>query len=205
MSVHRLRRPIRLSKWPRLLGAAVLLAWLAFLVYPSSTQQSTNVLVAKRNIFIGDRVTANDFETRATMLGEAATVYVSAEQLPKDALAAREVLSGELLAKTALGLPDTSLIPLALQLSQAPASQIKVGSSVNVWATAVRLGDVEGLPEAIAINARVSAIKLSASMGQERAVVEVLVQQDFVAPLLLAQADGSILSLVLNPTLANQQ
>lgn len=205
MSVHKLRRPIRLSKWPRLLGVALMLAWLAFLVYPSSTQQATNVLVAKRNIFVGDRVTPNDFETRPTMLGEASTVYLSAEQLPKDALAAREVLSGEFLAKTALGLPQTSLIPLALPLSQAPASQIKVGSSVNVWATAVRLGDVEGLPEAIAINARVSVIKLSASMGQERAVVEVLVQQDFVAPLLLAQADGSILSLVLNPTLANQQ
>jgi hypothetical protein len=54
------------------------------------------------------------------------------------------------------------------------------------------------------MNARVSAIKLSANMGQERAVVEVLVQQDFVPPLLLAQADGSVISLVLNPTLANQ-
>lgn len=205
MSVHRLRRPIRLHKWPRMLGAAILLGWLGFLVYPSSSQQATNVLVAKRNIFVGDRVTSNDFETRATVLGEAAPVYLSADQLPKDAIATREVLSGELLAKTALGTPETSLIPLALQLSQAPASQIKVGCSVNVWATAVRLGDVEGLPEAIAINARVSAIKLSASMGQERAVVEVLVQQEFVSPLLLAQADGSILSLVLNPSLANQQ
>lgn len=205
MSVHRLRRPIRLRKWPRILGAALLLGWLALLVYPSSSQQTSNVLAAKRNIFVGDRVTASDFETRATTLGEAASVYLTADQLPKDATAVRDVLAGELLAKTSLGQPEISLIPLALQLSQSPASQIKVGSSVNVWATAVRLGEVEGAPEVIAMNARVSVIKLSTSMGQERAVVEVLVQQEFVSPLLLALADGSILSLVLNPTLANLQ
>lgn len=205
MSVHRLRRPMRLRKWPRVLGAALLLAWLGLLVYPASTNQVTNVLVAKRNIFVGDRVTPSDFETRPTVLGEAASVYLSAEQFTKVAIAAREVLAGELLAKTALGRPETSLIPLALQLSQAPASQIKVGCTVNVWATAVSMGDVDGVPEPIAIEARVTAIKLSASLGQERAIVEVLVQPEFVSPLLLAQADGSVLSLVLNPTLANQQ
>ncbi len=203
MSVHRLRRPIRLRKWPRFLAAGLLVGWLAFLIYPSASQPTTNVLAAKRNIFVGDRVTASDFETRATMLGEAASVYLTAEQLPSDAIASREILAGELLTKTSLGQPETALIPLALQLSQAPASQIKVGSSVNVWATSVRLGEVEGVPEVIAVNARVSVIKLSTTMGQERSVVEVLVQQDFVSPLLLAQADGSVLSLVLNPTLAN--
>ena len=205
MSVHRLRRPMRLRKWPRVLGAALLLAWLGLLVYPASTNQVTNVLVAKRNIFVGDRVTSSDFETRPTVLGEAASVYLSAEQFTKVAIAAREVLAGELLAKTALGRPETSLIPLALQLSQAPASQIKVGCTVNVWATSVSMGDVDGVPEPIAIEARVTSIKLSASLGQERAIVEVLVQPEFVSPLLLAQADGSVLSLVLNPTLANQQ
>jgi hypothetical protein len=204
MSVHRLRRPIRLQKWPRVLGLLVLLGWLAILVYPSSSQQTTEALVAKSNIFVGDRVLPSDFETRSLVLGETSSAYLSANEIPQDAIASRDILAGELLAKTAIGRTEQVLIPLALQLAQAPASQIRVGCSVNVWATALHLGAVDGLPEPIALNARVSAIKLSASMGQERAVVEVLVQKEFVPPLLLAQADGSVISLVLNPTLANQ-
>ena len=204
MSVHRLRRPIRLQKWPRVLGLLVLLGWLAILVYPSSSQQTTEALVAKSNIFVGDRVLPSDFETRSLVLGETSSAYLSANEIPQDAIASRDILAGELLAKTAIGRTEQVLIPLALQLAQAPASQIRVGCSVNVWATALHLGAVDGLPEPIALNARVSTIKLSASMGQERAVVEVLVQKEFVPPLLLAQADGSVISLVLNPTLANQ-
>ena len=203
MSVHRLRRPLRLRKWPRIVGAALLLGWAVLLVYPGAGQQSTNLLVAKRNIFVGDRLSSIDFESRTVTLADTAEIYLGAGQLPNQATAAREVLAGELLAKTAVGLAENSLIPLALRLSQAPASQIKPGSSVNVWATSVRMGNVEGVPEAIAIDATVTAINISASLGQERAVVEVLVQQSFVSPLLLAQADGSILSLVLNPTAAN--
>ena len=204
MSVHRLRRPIRLRKWPKVLGVIVLIGWLVVLVYPSSSQVPAQVLVAKRNIFVGDRVLSSDFERHSLLLGAVSDAYLDAEQIPSDALASREILAGELLAKSAIGRTEQVLIPLALQLAQAPASKIKVGSSVNVWATSVRLGAVEGSPEPIALNARVSAIKLSASMGQERAVVEVLVQQDFVPPLLLAQADGSVISLVLNPSLADQ-
>ena len=204
MSVHKLRRPIRLRKWPKALGVLVLVGWLVVLVYPSSTQQAVQVLVAKHNIFVGDRVLSSDFEPTSLALGEVAGAYLNADGLPSDAIASRDILTGELLAKTAVGRTEQVLIPLALQLAQAPASQIKVGCSVNVWATSVRMGTVDGLPEPIAMNARVSAIKLSANMGQERAVVEVLVQQDFVPPLLLAQADGSVISLVLNPTLANQ-
>jgi len=204
MSVHRLRRPIRLRKWPKVLGLLVLLGWFAILVYPSSSQPATEVLVARSNIFVGERVLPSAFETRSLALGDIEGAYLRVDQIPEDATASREILAGELLAKTAIGRTEQALIPLALQLAQAPASQIRVGCSVNVWATAVHLGTVDGLPEPVALNARVSAIKLSASMGQERAVVEVLVQQDFVPPLLLAQADGSVISLVLNPTLANQ-
>jgi hypothetical protein len=204
MSVHRLRRPIRLRKWPKVLGLLVLLSWFAILVYPSSSQQTAEVLVAKSNIFAGERVLPSDFETRSLVLGDIEGAYLRVNEIPEDATASREILAGELLAKTAIGRTEQVLIPLALPLAQAPASQIRVGCSVNVWATAVHLGTVDGQPEPIALNAWVSAIKLSASMGQERAVVEVLVQKDFVPPLLLAQADGSVISLVLNPTLANQ-
>ena len=204
MSVHRLRRPIRLRKWPKVLGLLVLLGWFAFLVYPSSSQQTTEVLVAKSNIFVGERVLTSDFETRSLVLGDIESAYLRVNQIPEDATASREILAGELISKTSIGRAEQVLIPLALQLAQAPASQIRVGCSVNVWATAVNLGTVDGLPEPIALNAWVTAIKLSASMGQERAVVEVLVQKDFIPPLLLAQADGSVISLVLNPTLANQ-
>jgi len=204
MSVHRLRRPIRLRKWPKVLGVALLLCWVAFLAVPSGAERSVEVLVAKRNIFAGERVDSADFQTNAVILGEASQTYVSAGNFPLGATAARDVFAGELLTKTSIGLSTTALTPLALQLNQALPSQIRAGCSVNVWATAIRLGQVEGVPELVVIDARVSSIKSAANMGQERVVVEVMVEQEFVPKLLLAQADGSIISLVLNPTLADE-
>jgi hypothetical protein len=140
-----------LRKWPKVLGFLVLLGWLAILVYPSPSQQTAEVLVAKSNIFVGERVLRSDFETRSLFLGDIESAYLRVNEIPEDATASREILAGELLAKTAIGRTEQVLIPLALPLAQAPASQIRVGCSVNVWATAVHLGTVDGLPEPIAL------------------------------------------------------
>ncbi len=190
---------------PKIIAAILLIGWTIFLLYPSSSEQNTQALVAKRNIFVGERILPSDFVTKSVILGDSAAIYLNPEQLPAGATAGREVLAGELLTKTSVERPNTSPIPLAVQLTLAPASQIEVGSSVDVWATTIHQGQVEGLPEPIVLDARVSAIKSSSNLGQERSIVEVLVRQEFVAQLLLAQADGSVLSLVLNPSLANPQ
>jgi hypothetical protein len=49
----------------------------------------------------------------------------------------------------------------------------------------------------------VTAISQTSSLGQNRTTVELMVSSTYVSALLLAQADGSVLSLVLNPTAAD--
>ena len=202
MSVHRLKRPLRARWWPRLMLIAAGLAgvWLAFM---PATGQQVSVLVAKRNIFSGDAVVAEDFETKSFNLGNTAGNYVTPESLPKKGFARQDILVGQLAPKTAIGLPIGSLVPMAITLTQSLPRQITAGRTVDVWSTQLHMGQVDGSPEPIALAAKVTALSQNSSMGQSRTIVEILVSSDFVAPLLLAQADGSAMALVLNPTAAN--
>ena len=169
-------------------------------MFPSASA-STNVLVAKHNIFEGDVLSAAEFESRNVNLADSA--QVSLATLPDGALARREIVAGELVVKTAIGRPAGSQVPIALTLTQSLPHQVVAGRTVDVWSTSVHLGQVDGNPEPIALQAMVTALSSSSSLGQNRTTAELLVSSQYVSPLLLAQADGSVLSLVLNPTAAD--
>ena len=202
MSVHRLKRPLRARWLPRILLVAAGLAGIWLAVMPSTGPQ-VSVLVAKTNIFEGDALAAEDFETKSFNLGTAAGNYLTPDSLPQKGFARRDILAGELAPKTAIGLPSGSLVPMAITLTQSLPRQITAGRTVDVWSTQIHLGQVDGNPEPIALAAKVSALSQNSNMGQTRTTVEILVSSDYIAPLLLAQADGSIMSLVLNPTAAD--
>ena len=203
MSVHRLRRPLRSRWWLRAILVVAGFAGVWFALYPSSSNSSIGVLVAKHNIFVGDFVSSADFETRSLNLGQSADKYLQPNALPNRSMARREILTGELAAKTAIGRTEGSQVPLALNLSQSLPHQIVAGRTVDVWATALHLGQVDGTPEPIALGAMVTAISQGSSLGQQRTTAELMVSSTYVPALLLAQADGSVLSLVLNPTAAD--
>ncbi len=171
-------------------------------IFPSSGSPSS-VLVAKTNIFAGDAVSPDQFESKTFNFGSQAGLYLTPGSVPQKGFARRDVMAGELVPKTAIGMPSGSRVPIALTLSQSLPRQVVAGRTVDVWATQVRLGQVEGSPEPIALSATISNVSQNSSMGQSRTTVELLVSSDYVSPLLLAQADGSVLSLVLNPTVAD--
>jgi len=203
MSVHRLRRPLRSRWWLRVLVVAAGLGGVWFALYPSGSNSEVALLVAKHDIFVGDALSADDFETKSVTLGESAARYLRPGNLPVGSLARREILSGELAAKTAIGLPEGSLVPLAVTFSQSLPHQVIAGRKVDVWATAVHLGQVDDAPQPIALGAIVTALNQTSSMGQTRTTAELMVSSTYVSALLLAQADGSVISLVLNPTAAD--
>jgi hypothetical protein len=200
MSVHRLKRPLRSRWWPRVTAVILGAAGVWWGMFPSASA-STNVLVAKHNIFEGDVLSAADFESRNLNLADSAQVYLAT--LPDGSLARREIIAGELVVKTAIGRPAGSQVPIALTLTQSLPHQVVAGRTVDVWSTSVHLGQVDSNPEPIALQATVTALSSSSSLGQNRTTAELLVSSQYVSPLLLAQADGSVLSLVLNPTAAD--
>ena len=203
MSVHRLKRPLRSRWWLRALVVVAGLAGVWFALYPTGSSTETALLVAKHDIFVGDAVSADDFDTKNLALGDSASKYLRSGNLPAGSLARREILSGELATKTAIGLPEGSLVPLAVTFSQSLPHQVIAGRKVDVWATTVHLGQVDDAPQPIALGAIVTALNQTSSMGQTRTTAELMVSSTYVSALLLAQADGSVISLVLNPTAAD--
>jgi len=204
MSLHRLRKPWR-SRWITKLILAVLTAgWAWFAFAPSIGGSTQTLLVANRNIVPGEVTQRSDFSEVAVNLGGYALGYLSSSAMPSKTRATRFLLKGQLISKSDLGPVTITSVPLVLTLNSAPASAIVPGSIVDVWATPMRNAQVSDAPFIAVPGAVVTAITQSSSMGSSSTRVQILLEQRFVSDLLMAQANGSMLALVLQPTLRDE-
>jgi hypothetical protein len=167
---------------------------------PGVTQGSGTVLVAKRQLLTGETATEKDFEVKSIELVELAKLYASPAQLAPKLLISRDVAPGELLPLTAVRNPDDRKVPLALQLETAISKQVLPGSLVTLWASPSRYSTKQST-EPVAIGALVSDIRVNKSLSRQTTTIELWMDSAFVPAVLMAQADGSILSVVLEPSL----
>lgn len=193
-SVHRVTKRVR-HWW--LVPIGLLVAATAVLFWPKP-QPAITYLVAAKDLPAGAQVTQANFESRTydNALGE--SVYLM--NLKGTAMLTRSLVAGELVTKTAIT-PGTldRRTPVVLAVQGGIAHTMRVGSTVDVWATTA-----QSEPAAIALDATVLEIKQSNSLGKVQTSAEIAVASEYLPALMQAKASNSFIELLLQPTLADQ-
>lgn len=202
MSVHRVRRK-RLPRWvSRALLLLLVLAWTIFTLAPRFGNSESQVFVAKHLLLSGQKVTIRDLETKNLELGEIGSLYLKPGDLSGEFIVLRDTAPGELIAVTGVRATNFDMVPLALQLDQPISRAIKAGSAVSIWAAPGRFSERQEAQQ-IASGARVSEVRVRTSMNRTTVTLEIWLDASLLAPILLAQSDGSIISVVLEPSLGD--
>lgn len=192
--VHRVGK--RFKTW-WLLPPALALATVAVAIWPHQ-EGSRYLLVAKQDLAAGTQVSAGDFERVSIGSDIEISNYVS--ELDRVGMLNRTVFKGELLpaAAVTLGALDRRT-PVVIAVSGTLSKSLRVGSTVDVWATSP-----SGMPAAIVLDATVLNLEQSASLGKTQTTVELAVATEYLEPLIQAKASSSAIELLLQPTLADQ-
>ncbi|WAP52741.1 hypothetical protein OL239_05980 [Arthrobacter sp. ATA002] len=199
----RLKKPS--WKDPRLLlGILLVLSSTAGVVaLVGSADQTTEVLVADRNIPVGTPVSAGDFAAVPVRLGEVSGSYLpAADGIPDGSVASSLLRKGELVARSDLGTADgLDRKPVGLRVDDLLPSGTQAGSRVDVW---VALPDERNgfkEPQKILTAAEISELTVDESvLGANRSTqILVLVEDGDLPGLLSAQSNGARIAVVPNP------
>lgn len=218
---------LRAPSWrdPRLVVGLVLVlaSVLAGARVVSAADSTVPVWVAAHTLVPGQAITAADVRAVRVHLADGVGGYLSADQPPaQGAVALREVTSGDLLPRTAVGSASAlTTRPVGLPVSGALPSGLVAGSLVDVWVTPALTrgavvpvtpvttgatagdgtGDAASGPRQLAASAVVQEVVTdSGSFATGRgAQVQVELPPAQLQQALQALADGATVSLVLVP------
>lgn len=198
-SVMRLRRP----RWrdPRLLVGIVLVLVSVLLgaLVVSRYAETTQVLVVREAVAVGEELDPDALATAEVRLGAQQQHYAtSVADVPAGALALRSLHPGELVPLSAVGQSlETPLRPVVVPVDSAVAESVGVGRSVELWRTGTGSGgDEDPVAERLVDQAVVHAITDGSALGMQSMSVEVLVPADSLAEVLEAVADGHRLDVI---------
>jgi hypothetical protein len=202
---RRLRRPG--WKDPRLiLGVLLVAASVAGVVgLVSSLDKTVPVWVAKEDISLGETLEHSRLEVADVRLDAVGDKYLAADaEIEPGTMANSLIRAGELVPVRALGLSgDSRRKPVTVELEQSLPDAVVAGRRVDVWAAArVPASNSYATPELLLPAAEVSAVRTidTGFGGTGGTVLELLVDDGRLSPLLGAMANESRLTVVYNPT-----
>lgn len=187
---------------PRLaIGLGLVIASAAgVLAIVSAADETVAVYAAAAPLTPGDRIAADDLDTRHVRLDDAETLYLVPGDIPGAGLVVtRAVAEGELVPASAIGSADSSrMTSVVLEVGWAFAASVQPTSLVDIWAArAVQGGGFE--PPTVLVSAA-NVVRLiesdSLSAGAEATAIEVLVPKAKLARVLEALAGGDAISIV---------
>lgn len=187
---------------PRLaIGLALVIGSIAGVVAIVSAADETVVVYAAGDALApGDRVAADDLETRNVRLDDAAGLYLVPGDVPDDGVVVtRAVAEGELLPASAVGSTEgLRLTSVVLEVGGSLAESVQPTALIDVWAAREMEGGSFGPPAAIVTAATVVRLVESDSIvsGGDAVAVEVLVPKSKLARVLEAIANGDAVSIV---------
>jgi hypothetical protein len=179
---------------------AVCLTVAVFVLWPTSPQVS--VLVANRDIASGTQLKESDFTPVAIPATLAGNLYPSS--LPKRANLFHRLAKGQLLPRTSIATEAFDVrLPTVIETKQPLSNKLRVGSSVNIWATTPS-STATSDPVAIALGCEIAGIAQDTTLGQKLFSVEVLCEPEFFPQILRAQAGNALIAFALNPSQLEQ-
>ncbi len=183
-----------------LTGVALILASIAavwFVVGAGRT--STPMLQATRTIVVGEPVRSGDFRVVEASLGAAQELYFTPATLPTGQIASRTIVSGELLAQSAVADAATAretivVVPLDASLSSAVAT----GSTIDLWRAKPEANTRTLAPPTLLV-AGVTVLSRDDQrgvVGKDATKLELTIKREDVPSVLAALTDGSVLTAV---------
>ncbi|WP_235559073.1 SAF domain-containing protein [Microbacterium sp. Leaf351] len=182
-----------------MLGIALVLASVAGVWgVIAAARQSTTVLVAARTILPGEAVGADATTTAEVVLGSGVDAYVLADTLAADAVATRTIEVGELVHRTAVGAPErATATTVVLRAAGDLPGEVRVGSTVDVWAAPAIEGGGYDTPRILVAGAIVVALPASdAVVSRQGSAVEVSVPRADLVDVLAATANDARVTVV---------
>jgi hypothetical protein len=158
--------------------------------------------VANRDIASGTQLKESDFTPVAIPSTLAGNLYPSS--LPKRANLLHRLAKGQLLPRTSIATEAFDVrLPTVIETKQPLSNKLRVGSSVNIWATTPSSTSTSD-PVAIALGCEIAGIAHDTTLGQKLFSVEVVCEPEFFPQILRAQAGNALIAFALNPSQLEQ-
>ena len=172
----------------------------------AANNQTDEYLVASRDLPAGSPIAASDSSIARVNLGQSASNYLRAGQLPTGGYVLGPIRAGQLIPKSMLAnAVIDERVPLVVNSAMGLSAGLVAGASVDLWVTPKLEGKATGEPFALVLGAEVSRLLEKTEMfANQNPDVELWVPVDAVGPVLQAISAESKISLVLRPTLADQ-
>lgn len=165
----------------------------------TSADQATPVLQAGRTIARGEVLRASDFETVDVALGAVSDHYLRPEQLTPGQVAARTLVEGELVPRTATAPAETTrTTTVVIESSVGLPDEVTTGTEVEVWQAPLR-DDGRSYDEPRILVGDVvvrSVLESEGLLAEGTAELEVVIDRSDVAAVLSAVTGGAVLSVV---------
>lgn len=171
-----------------------------------ANNQTSEYLVAGRDLPAGSPIALTDSATAQVNLGITAGNYLSVGDLPSGGYLLGPVRKGQLIPKSMLASAVIDeRVPLVVSSAMGLSSGLIAGASVDIWVTPIDDENLVGEPYALVLGAEVARLLEKTEMFNNSGPdVELWVPVEAVGPVLGAMSSGSKLSLVLRPTLADE-
>lgn len=171
-----------------------------------ANNQTSEYLVAGRDLPAGSPIALADSATAQVNLGITAGNYLSVGDLPSGGYLLGPVRKGQLIPKSMLASAVIDeRVPLVVSSAMGLSSGLIAGASVDIWVTPIDDENLVGEPYALVLGAEVARLLEKTEMFNNSGPdVELWVPVEAVGPVLGAMSSGSKLSLVLRPTLADE-
>jgi Chaperone for flagella basal body P-ring formation len=164
----------------------------------AAARQTAPAFAASRTIVPGEAISADDLRVVDVSLGQLGDAYLQPEALADGLVATRTILSGELVAQSAVG--DAAAVrttSVVLRSAIDVPGSVRPGSIVEVWAAPLIERGLYDAPRILVADATVVSVTRDDSMiGGGSAALEIVIPRADVAATLAAMADQSALSVV---------
>jgi hypothetical protein len=171
----------------------------------AENNQTTEYLVASHDLPAGSPIKISDSEAAAVNLGQSAENYLRVGELPRGSYILGPIRKGQLIPSSMLASAVVDeRVPLVVNSTMALSSGVVGGASVDLWVTPIAEDKTAGEPFALVLGAEVSRLLENSEMFSKQSPdVELWVPVEAVGPVLASISSGAKISLVLRPTLAD--
>lgn len=165
----------------------------------SSIGRTMPVLRAAHTIVQGDPLASDDFEVIEVSLGRLADDYLSPGDLEDGTVAARTLLDGELVPRSATADASSDrMTTVVVESSTGIPSDVRTGSVVDLWqAPPLDDGRIHDTPRILAADVIVATVvEPEGMLAGDGVTVEIVIDRADVGDVLSAITGGSLLSVV---------
>ena len=195
----KLQKPSKKLILPGISVALTIIAIVVIALNLQTQRQLQRVLIATKDIPIGEILTADNTKIEVTDLNP--KNYLN--RLPKDSKAIQTVLKGQLVPAQSTTQTQDLRTPIRFNGLQTISEQLSVGDHVDIWATPNDRQPGNGA-EVVAFDAIVTKVVNTSNMAISQTSVELRINPEYLVSVLEAKANGLSIELVLSETLADQ-